>query len=134
MPETTKTKTVTRETAETRIRCEIARGTGVANVSTTLPFLDHMLVAFARYSGLDLSLQAPQAGRTGEEVHGVFEEAAFLEQDRLRVRGETDVFFGWSRERFVGAVAVARVGGVEIGDQKFNRSARQVILELGGDE
>ena len=73
MPETTKTKTVTRETAETRIRCEIARGTGVANVSTTLPFLDHMLVAFARYSGLDLSLQA-----TGDLPHHLLEDVAIV--------------------------------------------------------
>ena len=49
---------VRRETKETAIRCELTRGTGVANVATGLPFLDHMLVAFSRYSGLDLTLTA----------------------------------------------------------------------------
>ena len=49
---------VVRETKETTIRCELTRGSGVATVSTGAPFLDHMLVAFSRYSGLDLSLQA----------------------------------------------------------------------------
>jgi len=66
-------KTITRETKETRIRCEIARGTGVASVSTTMPFLDHMLVAFARYSGLDISLQA-----TGDLPHHVLEDVAIV--------------------------------------------------------
>ena len=50
---------VVRETSETNIRCELTRGTGRATVATGQPFLDHMLVAFSRYSGLDLTLQAP---------------------------------------------------------------------------
>ena len=49
---------VIRETKETTIRCELTRGVGIANVTTGNLFLDHMLVAFARYSGLDLTLQA----------------------------------------------------------------------------
>ena len=49
---------VVRETKETTIRCELTRGTGRATVSTGQPFLDHMLVAFARYSGLDVAIQA----------------------------------------------------------------------------
>ena len=60
---------VVRETKETAIRCELTRGTGVASVSTGKPFLDHMLVAFARYSGLDLSLQA-----TGDLPHHLIED------------------------------------------------------------
>ena len=47
---------IVRETRETKIRVELTRGTGVAEVDTGVPFLDHMLVALARYSGLDLSL------------------------------------------------------------------------------
>ncbi len=60
---------VVRETNETTIRCELTRGTGVATVSTTQPFLDHMLVAFARYSGLDLNVQA-----TGDLPHHLIED------------------------------------------------------------
>ena len=60
---------VVRETKETTIRCELTRGTGVGAVSTTQPFLDHMLVAFARYSGLDLNIQA-----TGDLPHHLIED------------------------------------------------------------
>jgi imidazoleglycerol-phosphate dehydratase len=60
---------VVRETKETTIRCELTRGTGRATVATGQPFLDHMLVAFARYSGLDLSVQA-----TGDLPHHLIED------------------------------------------------------------
>jgi imidazoleglycerol-phosphate dehydratase len=49
---------VKRETAETRIHLEIERGTGRATVSTGLRFLDHMMTTLARYSRLDLTLEA----------------------------------------------------------------------------
>ena len=60
---------VVRESKETSIRCELAHGSGIATVSTGAPFLDHMLVAFSRYSGLDLSLQA-----TGDLPHHLIED------------------------------------------------------------
>jgi imidazoleglycerol-phosphate dehydratase len=50
--------TIVRETKETQIRIEIARGSGVASVDTSLPFLDHMLITLARYAGLDLTVHA----------------------------------------------------------------------------
>ena len=62
---------VVRETAETTIRCELTRGSGRATVGTGQPFLDHMLVAFAKYSGLDLTLQA-----TGDLPHHLIEDVA----------------------------------------------------------
>jgi imidazoleglycerol-phosphate dehydratase len=62
---------VVRETKETTIRCELIRGAGTADVSTGLPFHDHMLVAFARYSGLDLTLKA-----TGDLPHHLVEDVA----------------------------------------------------------
>lgn len=62
---------VVRETKETNIRCELTRGAGRATVSTGQPFLDHMLVAFARYSGLDVSIQA-----TGDLPHHLIEDVA----------------------------------------------------------
>jgi imidazoleglycerol-phosphate dehydratase len=62
---------VVRETKETTIRCELTRGTGRATVATGQPFLDHMLVAFARYSGLDLAVQA-----TGDLPHHLIEDVA----------------------------------------------------------
>ena len=50
--------TITRETRETQIHVRLVRGTGLATVSTGEPFLDHMLVTLARYSGLDLDVTA----------------------------------------------------------------------------
>jgi imidazoleglycerol-phosphate dehydratase len=60
---------VERETSETRIRLEVDRGDGRATISTGLRFLDHMMNTFARYSRLDLSLQA-----TGDLKHHLIED------------------------------------------------------------
>ncbi len=60
---------IQRETSETRVRLEITRGTGRAEVSTGLRFLDHMMVTLARYSRLDLTLQA-----TGDLKHHLIED------------------------------------------------------------
>ena len=63
--------TVVRETKETQIRVTVARGTGIANVDTTRPFLDHLLVTLARYSGLDLAVHA-----RGDLPHHLIEDVA----------------------------------------------------------
>lgn len=60
---------IERATSETRIRLEIERGEGRATVATGLRFLDHMMTALARYSRLDLSLQA-----TGDLKHHLIED------------------------------------------------------------
>ena len=65
--------TLTRETRETNVAVTIARGTGVATVDTSIPFLDHMLTAFARYSGLDLEVRA-----RGDLVHHTLEDVAIV--------------------------------------------------------
>lgn len=62
---------VVRETRETTIRCELTRGSGRATVATGEKFLDHMLVTFARYSGLDLAITA-----TGDLPHHLIEDVA----------------------------------------------------------
>jgi imidazoleglycerol-phosphate dehydratase len=63
--------TVVRETKETQIRVTITRGSGVATVDTSRPFLDHMLVTFARYSGLDVTVHA-----RGDLPHHLIEDVA----------------------------------------------------------
>lgn len=60
---------IVRETSETRVRLEITQGTGRAAVSTGLRFLDHMLVTLARYSRIDLSLEA-----SGDLKHHLIED------------------------------------------------------------
>jgi imidazoleglycerol-phosphate dehydratase len=64
---------VKRESKETQIRVAITAGTGVARVATGEPFLDHMLVAFARYAGVDLEVQA-----AGDLRHHLIEDVAIV--------------------------------------------------------
>ena len=47
-----------RETSETSIRVELRAGGGASKTETGNRFLDHMLTAFSRYSGLTLDVQA----------------------------------------------------------------------------
>lgn len=70
-----------RETTETSIRIELERGRGglgglagartATNVATGNRFLDHMLTAFAHYSGLTLKLSA-----CGDLKHHLIEDVA----------------------------------------------------------
>jgi imidazoleglycerol-phosphate dehydratase len=63
--------TKSRETRETQVRVSIAAGTGTAQVDTGQPFLDHMLVTLARYSGLGLVVSAK-----GDLQHHLIEDVA----------------------------------------------------------
>jgi imidazoleglycerol-phosphate dehydratase len=63
--------TINRETNETQIRVDLARGSGTADIDTGVRFLDHMLGTFARYSGLDLHVRA-----RGDLKHHLIEDVA----------------------------------------------------------
>ena len=63
--------TITRQTRETDIRVELTPGTGQCSADTGVPFLDHMLVTFARYAGLDLAVRA-----RGDLKHHTIEDVA----------------------------------------------------------
>ena len=71
--------TVERKTTETDIRVELAIGDGRAQVHTGVPFLDHMLTAFARYAGLDLTIAA-----TGDLRHHLIEDVALTLGEAVR--------------------------------------------------
>ncbi len=60
-----------RETAETSVRVELRAGEGSGTSETGVPFLDHMLTALARYSGLDIDVSA-----RGDLRHHVIEDVA----------------------------------------------------------
>lgn len=62
---------VVRNTRETQIRIELARGTGIPVIDTAIPFLDHMMVTLARYASLDLTLTA-----RGDLRHHLIEDVA----------------------------------------------------------
>ena len=61
---------VTRQTRETQIRVALTAAGDVA-AETGIPFLDHMLVTFSRYSGLDVAIEA-----TGDLPHHLIEDVA----------------------------------------------------------
>ena len=64
---------VVRESKETQIRVAVSEGAAIARVSTGEPFLDHMLVTFARYAGVELDVQA-----TGDLRHHLIEDVAIV--------------------------------------------------------
>jgi len=100
---------VTRESKETQIRLSLRAGTGVATVSTGEPFLDHMLVTFARYAGVDLDVQA-----TGDLRHHLIEDVAI-------VLGQA-------------VAAFAPAGCARYGDRTIpmDDALVQVVLDIGG--
>jgi imidazoleglycerol-phosphate dehydratase len=61
--------TIVRETRETKIRVEV--GVSASNISTTIPFLDHMLTTLSRYAGVGLQVEA-----TGDLAHHISEDVA----------------------------------------------------------
>jgi imidazoleglycerol-phosphate dehydratase len=62
---------IVRKTKETHVSVEIERGTGVGTSQTDTPFLDHMVVTLARYSGLDIKVTA-----RGDLRHHLIEDVA----------------------------------------------------------
>ncbi len=62
---------VERVTRETQIRLEVERGEGKGDIATGIPFFDHMMVTFARYAGLDMTLRAD-----GDLKHHIIEDVA----------------------------------------------------------
>ena len=71
--------TVERNTTETSIRVEMGIGHGHADVKTGVSFLDHMMTALARYSGLDLTIVA-----RGDLRHHLIEDVALTVGEALR--------------------------------------------------
>ena len=70
---------VERETKETRIRVDATIGTGTGVSRTGVDFLDHMMVALARYSGLDLEISA-----SGDLRHHTIEDVAICVGQAVR--------------------------------------------------
>lgn len=100
---------VHRRSNETQIRVALTAGTGVATVQTDNAFLDHMLVAFARYAGVDLNVQA-----TGDMSHHLIEDVAITLGQAV--------------------AAFAPAGCARYGDRTvpMDDALVQVILDIGG--
>jgi imidazoleglycerol-phosphate dehydratase len=70
-----RTATIRRSTNESSIELTLnLDGTGVSDISTTVPFFDHMLTAFAKHSLTDLTVKA--SGDTHIDVHHTVEDIA----------------------------------------------------------
>ena len=70
-----RTASIERTTSESSIRLSLdLDGTGASSISTTVPFYDHMLTAFARHSLVDLTVHA--AGDTHIDAHHTVEDTA----------------------------------------------------------
>jgi imidazoleglycerol-phosphate dehydratase len=100
---------VSRETRETQVRLGLAAADGSASIRTTDPFLDHMLVTFARYSGLRLEVEA-----AGDLRHHLIEDVAITLGQALR-RGIPD--------------SCARYGAALV---PMDEALVQVALDAGG--
>jgi imidazoleglycerol-phosphate dehydratase len=62
---------IERRTSETTVEVEMTVGKGTGNISTSVPFLDHMMTALARYSGIDIAISA-----SGDLKHHTIEDVA----------------------------------------------------------
>lgn len=98
-----------RTTKETRVRVRLTPGSGNASVTTTVPFLDHMMVALARYAAIDVDIEAD-----GDLRHHIIEDVA--------------ITLGAALRRFAPATA-ARFGERTLA---MDDALVQVVLDLGG--
>nr|WP_159808308.1 imidazoleglycerol-phosphate dehydratase HisB [Cellulomonas citrea] len=79
-----RTAVVDRTTSESSVHVEIdLDGTGRTDVSTTVPFYDHMLTALGKHSLIDLVVRA--TGDTQIDAHHTVEDVAIAFGEALRV-------------------------------------------------
>lgn len=72
-----------RATSESTVSVELdLDGTGTANITTSVPFYDHMLTALAKHSLIDLNIQA--TGDTHIDAHHTVEDVAITLGEVLR--------------------------------------------------
>ena len=75
---------VERATSESQVVVELdLDGTGCTDISTTVPFYDHMLRALGRHSLIDLTVHA--TGDTDIDAHHTVEDVAICLGDALRL-------------------------------------------------
>ncbi|MGO1769637.1 MAG: imidazoleglycerol-phosphate dehydratase HisB [Microbacterium sp.] len=80
---TDRTARRTRSTSESSIELELnLDGTGASEISTSVPFFDHMLTAFAKHSLTDLTVRS--TGDTDIDVHHTVEDTAIVLGDAIR--------------------------------------------------
>lgn len=79
-----RTGRIERTTSESSVVVELnLDGTGKTNISTTVPFYDHMLTALGKHSLIDLTVEA--TGDTHIDAHHTVEDVAISIGDALRI-------------------------------------------------
>ena len=110
-----RTSTRSRSTKETRIELSLGLdGSGTTDVSTGLPFFDHMLDQLGRHGGLDLSLRAQ--GDIEVDAHHTVEDTGI-------VLGEA------FREALGDKAGVRRFASITV---PLDEAAVEVVLDLSG--
>ncbi|MEN9714487.1 MAG: hypothetical protein RLZZ164_1151 [Actinomycetota bacterium] len=72
-----RTASMQRKTSESSVELNLnLDGTGKAEISTTVPFFDHLLTALAKHSLIDLSVNA--SGDTNIDAHHTVEDTAIV--------------------------------------------------------
>jgi imidazoleglycerol-phosphate dehydratase len=80
---TARTAEITRSTSESTVSLSLdLDGTGTSEISTSVPFFDHMLTAFSKHSLIDLRVQS--SGDTDIDVHHTVEDTGIVLGQALR--------------------------------------------------
>lgn len=78
-----RTASLTRKTSESSIELSLnLDGSGVSEISTSVPFYDHLLTAFSKHSLIDLKVKA--SGDTHIDVHHTVEDTAIVLGQAIR--------------------------------------------------
>ncbi len=74
---TARTASISRSTSESSIELSLdLDGTGTSDISTSVPFFDHMLTAFSKHSLIDLRVRS--TGDTDIDVHHTVEDTGIV--------------------------------------------------------
>ncbi|MFJ3384070.1 MULTISPECIES: imidazoleglycerol-phosphate dehydratase HisB [unclassified Curtobacterium] len=74
---TARTAEITRSTSESSVSLSLdLDGTGKSDISTSVPFFDHMLTAFSKHSLIDLRVES--TGDTDIDVHHTVEDTGIV--------------------------------------------------------
>jgi imidazoleglycerol-phosphate dehydratase len=81
---TARTASISRTTSESSVELELdLDGTGVSDISTSVPFFDHMLTAFSKHSLIDLRVTS--TGDTDIDVHHTVEDTGIVLGQALKL-------------------------------------------------
>lgn len=111
----TRTATRTRATSESSVELTLdLDGTGRSSVHTSVPFLDHLLTAFAKHSLTDLTITA--SGDTDIDVHHTAEDVGIVLGDAIR-------------EALGDKAGIARFGDATV---PLDESLTRAVVDLSG--